>query len=107
MPNEKNLVPISNRSSSEAREMGRKGGIASGKSRRFKKAIMEWLESEDAATGLTNLEAAVAGVGGRAKAGDPKALEVLRDTIGEKPVDEVAASGDITICWGGKDDDEH
>lgn len=37
MANEWNLVPQAERSPSEAREMGRKGGIASGKSRRRKK----------------------------------------------------------------------
>lgn len=37
MANERNLVPQAERSPSEAREMGRKGGIASGKSRRRKK----------------------------------------------------------------------
>lgn len=36
MANEKNLVPQNERSPSEAREMGRKGGVASGKSRREK-----------------------------------------------------------------------
>lgn len=36
MANEKNLIPIRKRSSSEAREMGKKGGLASGKARRKK-----------------------------------------------------------------------
>lgn len=30
MPNEKNLIPMDRRSQSEARELGREGGIASG-----------------------------------------------------------------------------
>ena len=34
MANSENLIPFSERSKNEAREMGRKGGIASGKSRR-------------------------------------------------------------------------
>lgn len=35
--NEQNLIPTNQRSESEAREMGRKGGIASGEARREKK----------------------------------------------------------------------
>ena len=41
MANSKNLIPTSERSKSEAREIGRKGGIASGESRRKKKSIAE------------------------------------------------------------------
>ena len=41
MANEKNLIPMEQRSSSEAREMGRKGGIASGVARRRKRALRE------------------------------------------------------------------
>ncbi len=37
MLNDKNLVPFSNRSESEARENGRKGGRKSGETRRRKK----------------------------------------------------------------------
>lgn len=38
---EKNLIPISQRSSDEVREMGRKGGKASGVARRRKKAMRD------------------------------------------------------------------
>ena len=39
MANEENLKPTSKRTKSEAREISKKGGIASGKSRRRKKAL--------------------------------------------------------------------
>lgn len=39
MANEENLIPASQRSKSEARENSKKGGIASGKARRRKKAL--------------------------------------------------------------------
>ena len=39
MANEENLIPASQRSKSEAREISKKGGIASGASRRRKKAL--------------------------------------------------------------------
>lgn len=41
--NEKNLIPNNERSPSEVRENGRKGGIASGKARREKKTIQKIL----------------------------------------------------------------
>lgn len=41
MANEENLIPISERTSSELREMTRKGGIASGQARRQKKTLSE------------------------------------------------------------------
>lgn len=39
MANEENLKPVTKRSKSEAREISIKGGVASGKSRRRKKAL--------------------------------------------------------------------
>ena len=41
--NDKNLIPNNERSPSEVRENGRKGGIASGKARREKKTIQKIL----------------------------------------------------------------
>ncbi len=42
--NDENLKPVSKRTKSEAREIGKKGGIASGKSRRRKKALRTLLK---------------------------------------------------------------
>lgn len=39
--NEKNLIPNTERSPEELREMGRKGGIASGKARRRKRDLQK------------------------------------------------------------------
>ncbi len=44
MANEKNLIPFSERSENEVREIGRKGGIESGKVRRRKKSLRENME---------------------------------------------------------------
>lgn len=56
MANEKNLIPISQRSSNEARENGKKGGIASGEARRQKSSIKSilktWAESPIAVSKL-------------------------------------------------------
>lgn len=42
--NEENLIPFSERSKEEARELGRKGGIASGEARRRKREIKDSLD---------------------------------------------------------------
>lgn len=88
MANEKNLKPV--RSKEEAREKGRKGGIASGKARRERKTLKDelllLLESEDIQKKLS------LALVERAMSFDTvgnKAFEVIRDTIGEKPVDSL------------------
>ena len=85
MANEKNLKPVS--SKKEARERGRKGGLASGEARRKRKTLKEELllmlsegETQQSVT-LALIE--------KAMSGDTKAFEVIRDTIGEKPIDKV------------------
>lgn len=92
MANEKNLKPISKRTPSELREMTRKGGIASGKARRAKKTFKELLKialEMRTKNGNTNAEEIVASLILKAQSGDVKAFEAVRDTIGEKPKDEV------------------
>ncbi len=44
MANEQNLVPFGERSEREARELGQKGGIASGKARRRKKNLKQKMQ---------------------------------------------------------------
>lgn len=41
MPNEQNLIPMDQRSQSEVRELGRKGGKASGAARRRRRSLRE------------------------------------------------------------------
>lgn len=73
-------------SSDEARENGRKGGIASGESRRARKTLREelllLLETDD-----NNKKISVALIE-KALLGDINAFTTIRDTIGEKPVTE-------------------
>ena len=85
MANEQNLKPVS--SKKEARERGRKGGLASVEARRKRKTLKEELllmlsegETQQSVT-LALIE--------KAMSGDTKAFEVIRDTIGEKPIDKV------------------
>ena len=88
MAGKENLRPVS--SKEEARERGRKGGLASGEARRKRKTLKEELllmlsegETQQSVT-LALIE--------KAMSGDTKAFEVIRDTIGEKPVDKVMSS---------------
>lgn len=90
-----NLKPP--RSTEEARERGRKGGVKSGEARREKKLLKDTLlllletnrGQEDICLALVE----------KARNGDTKAFEVIRDTIGQKPVDkaEVETNGSITV----------
>lgn len=99
MLNEKNLVPNTERSPSEARENGRKGGIKSGETRRRKKALkslMNDLLSSDIVNddiynsaidmGCDNPTygaAVVAAMVRQAALGDTKAFNAIVDLIGE------------------------
>lgn len=85
MANEKNLKPI--RSVSEAREKGKNGGIASGKARRKRKTLKEELIAL-LETGDNQVKLSVALLTS-ALDGNVKAFEVIRDTIGEKPKEEI------------------
>lgn len=116
------------RSGDEAAEMGMKGGIASGAVRRKKaamkdvaamvlglkrkvseKTIAQLAEMGIDADEITTQTLALMKLGDKAIAGDIKALEVLRDTAGEKPKDNVALShafmGDFEIVLGDEDAD--
>lgn len=97
-----NITPMSERSVEEARECGRKGGIASGEARRRKKTAKEavrtllalgvtddkakqklkqlGIDDED----MTNVMAASVAVLGRAMKGDYKAYNSLLEVAGEK-----------------------
>ena len=103
MPNERNLIPMEQRTPEEAREMGRKGGRASGVSRRRKKSLREaadlylslpvadrrmWnkisregVDPED----IDNQMAMVVGLTQRAIRGDAKAAKIIVDLIGDAP----------------------
>ena len=109
MPNEKNLIPMDQRSKSEARELGRNGGIASGVSRRRKRSLKEaadlylslpvsdrkmWnkisrrgVDPED----IDNQMAMIIGLTIAATAGDAKAAKVIVDLLGEDAHSEEAS----------------
>lgn len=92
--NDENLQPV--RTKKEARERGANGGRKSGESKRKKKLLKECLDAllemeyEDR-NGNTALGAETISVAlfKKAQAGNIKAFEVLRDTVGQKPAERV------------------
>ena len=82
MANAENLIPMNKRSQSEARELGKKGGIASGASRRAYRSLKQaakafFRENDDAAMQL------IQALYEEARNGNVKALEKLQDLNGE------------------------
>ena len=112
MANEKNLIPFSERTESEQREIRSSGGIASGAARRRKRSLKEaadlylslpvtdkrvWnkiardgVEPED----IDNQMAIISGLAKVAALGDSKAAKVLFDLLGD------ADTGDNTANDG-------
>lgn len=91
-------LPFGNQweTSEEAREAGKKGGKRSGEVRRARKTLREELLallSQDIKTedgGKVNTQVAMStSIIKEALDGNTKAFEIIRDTIGEKPVDKV------------------
>ncbi len=108
MANEKNLQPIKTLTKEEAKKRGSNGGKASVESRRKRKAMREQLESLlNMPVKNTKLKAQISSQLGiksgdidnqmaitvalyqKALRGDTKAYELIRDTIGEKPIEQV------------------
>lgn len=93
MANEQNLKPIS--SVSEAREKGSKGGKKSAEAKRNKKMLKDCLEillerkTDVDGKKLTGAEAIALTAFQRALGGDMKAMEFVRDTAGQKPIEKV------------------
>lgn len=120
MAQDENLTPF--KSVDEAREKGRKGGIASGASRREKRALRETLEDlltmslkNGKPTSVEKIKS-IAAIKGKnisvqeaimlaqiqkAIRGDVRAAEFIRDTIGQKPQDNMVVSGDVNNPMAG------
>ena len=121
--NDENLQPIKKGelTSEEAKRRGRNGGRASVKARRERKTMRETAEYllnlpqrsgkvvtvEDLKdnskitknTNLTNQDIIIVAIVNKARKGDPRAAEFLRDLVGEKPTDrqEVTVSGSVAV----------
>lgn len=91
-----NLIPISERTSDELREMTRNGGIKSGEARRAKRDIRKALEAllekdytDKSGNTMSGTEAIALKQMEKAMKGDTRAFEIIRDTVGQKPVEKV------------------
>lgn len=120
-----NLIKAENLTSDELRERARKGGIASGKARREKRLMRETLEML-LSMSMKNGKAAdvesicnFAALKGKnisvqdailiaqiqkAMKGDTRAAEYVRDTIGQKPMDNVNMNMNLPVFFEGEDD---
>ena len=90
MANEQNLKPISSRTPRERSEMGRKGAEVANRKKAERKTLREELLLL-LSQGNTQEKMSLALIE-KAMTGDTKAFEVLRDSIGEKPIDKVQAN---------------
>lgn len=106
MPNAKNIIPNSERTAEERREIAAAGGRASGEARRRKKSLREAAElylslpvsdkrawnklAKDgvAPEDVDNQMAIIAGLSIKAAKGDAKAAKVLFDLIGDQSREE-------------------
>ena len=111
--NEQNLKSIGERTTSEQREITRSGGKKSGEVRRKRKTIKQQLElllstpvsNEDLKKqikkwgidddDINNQMAVTVSLYQQALKGNTKAIEIIRDTVGEKPVEKLEHSGNI------------
>lgn len=125
MAGEENLIPMSERSKEEARQMGEKGGIASGKSRRKKKAMRESLEillemtvkggrecnienvqnfASLKGKNITVEQAMLIAQIQKALKGDTNALAFIRDTSGQAPKQGIDITGAVPVVISGEDE---
>lgn len=126
MANEQNLKPFtSEQSREEAAKNGKKGGTASGVARREKKAMKETLEallSLQMKTGkavdieavksfaalkgknISVQEAVSLAMIQKAMKGNVRAAEWVRDTSGQKPVENMNMNMNLPVFFDGEDD---
>lgn len=113
MANESNLLRPEDLTPEQRRENARKAGIASAKAKKERKAIKEQLEmllelplkDKNAKTkikklginadNLNNQMAMVISIYQKALKGDVNAFKEIRDTIGEKPQENINLSGNV------------
>lgn len=91
-PNQSNLITQAQRTPEERSKIARMGAIASNEAQRKRKELKEtlkaFLEIEN------NQDNMCLAILKKAMDGDTKAFEVIRDTIGEKPIDKSKISFD-------------
>lgn len=105
MANEQNLKPLSTR---KAREIGKKGGKKSVEVRKEKKMLRDLLEEaleKQTETGNKYIDITIALIK-EAEKGNVKAYETIRDTLGQKPKENIKVSGEINNPFEGMSTEE-
>ena len=96
--NQENLIPFNELTEKEQRALASKGGKASVKARREKKLLKDELAiimenvNKD---GKTYQELISTALVKEALKGNTKAYEIIRDTMGQKPKEEISVSGEL------------
>lgn len=107
MPNERSLQNLvmftSDQDKKKASENGKKGGAASGAARRARRTLKDELLAllvEEVArkdgSRVTVQESITSALLKKANSGDVKAFEVIRDTVGEKPIERKEIVSEVT-----------
>lgn len=95
----KNLIRFDQMSPEKHKEASRNGGIKSGDSKREKKMLREYLEiilsmqDDEGEDRYTKISKALID---KAEDGDTKAFEVVRDTLGQKPIDKLNMNANLS-----------
>lgn len=90
----KNLIPLTQRSEEEQKRLRSKAGKKSGEARRQKRLLRDTLEdilNSKSSSGKTYQEEISMALFKAALNGDTKAYEIIRDTVGQKPIDQIKA----------------
>jgi ribosomal protein L9 len=95
-----NLKPLNTLSQSKRKEIARKGALASNKKQAEKRKMREEFEiiSKLVQDGKTYQEIACLAQYKKAMAGDTRALEFIRDVMGEKPIEQIEHK-EIDTLW--------
>ena len=119
MAGQENLIPMSERTKEEVREIARKGGINSGKARKEKKLMREQaelllslpvksknLKKQLQQLGIKNNEMnnqilIIVGQWQKAIKGDTAAASWLREMIGEAPIKQVSVNAEVNNPFSG------
>ncbi len=103
-PNKENLKPFGLLTEKEQRKISQKGGRISAKRRAERKTLKEELLLL-LSTGNTQNKISIALIE-QAQRGNTKAYEIIRDTIGEKPKENIDVSGQINNPFTGMTTEE-
>jgi hypothetical protein len=109
MANEQNLIRNEDLTPEERRKRASKAGKKSVEARRKRKALKEELEllmQTKASNGKTYQEIMSTALVKQAIDGNTKAYEIIRDTLGEKPRDDVKITGELNNPFAGMSTEE-